>query len=75
MPQSSTRNIVLLLVIEKGVKTALKLIMQIKLNALVVRQGPGRIRNIWVEVVIYTLSFKKIRTFCVLQDKYKVELK
>ena len=53
MPQSSTRNIVLLLVIEKGVKTALKLIMQIKLNALVVRQGPGRIRNIWVEVVIY----------------------
>ena len=58
MPQSSTRNIVLLLVIEKGVKTALKLIMQIKLNALVVRQGPGRIRNIWVEVVSLKINIE-----------------
>ena len=28
-----------------------------------------------VHVISYTLSSKKIRTFCVLQDKYKVELK
>ena len=32
-------------------------------------------KYIYIYIYIYTLSFKKIRTFCVLQDKYKVELK
>ena len=30
---------------------------------------------IYTYIYIYTLSFKKIRTFCVMQDKFKVELK